>query len=201
MRISKDKPLILASSSPRRREILELLKIPFIPETARDFLEHPQDAFSAEELALENALGKAEDVAKRYPSGFVLGVDTLGILEGAILEKPKDQEDAKRMLSSMQGKIHTIYSGIVVIDTETGQKKTALEKTEVEFAPMTSQEIERYLEKEYVLDKSGSYAAQGLMSLFIRSFKGDFWNVVGLPMARINEIFKTFDINLLDIVE
>lgn len=189
--------IILASGSPRRREILTDLQIPFEVDIPSHFDEIKPDGHTAEELALHNATGKAEAIAERHPNNLVLGVDTVGDFQGTILEKPKDREDAARMLRLMQGQTHQVLSGVCLIHAATGRKKTAIEITHITFAPLTEKEIQNYLDRAEVMDKAAAYAIQGLASLFVTKVEGDYFNVVGLPVQRLFQMLKIFDINLL----
>jgi septum formation protein len=197
MNLSKEKnrPLILASSSPRRREICENLKILFQVDSARDFQELSQGV--TRELVLKNAQGKAKEVAHRHSTGLILGVDTLGELSGQIFEKPKNDEDAFQMLQKLQGQTHSVFSGLYLIDAESGHAESAIEETRVTFAPLTDDEIREYLAWGEHSDKAAAYAVQGHAALFITKIEGDYWNVVGLPVARLREIALRFGVDLL----
>lgn len=187
--------LILASQSPRRRELLSSLKIPFDVDPAQGFQEVAHDGRAPEALVLENAEGKAKEVASRHPSALVLGVDTIGVFEGQILEKPHDEGDARRMLTLLQGNTHTVLTGMCLVRGE--KKATYVESSLVSFLPLTEEEISNYIETGEPMDKAASYAVQGIGSLFVRKIEGDYFNVVGLPLYRLNLMLREFDIHLL----
>lgn len=194
------KKIILASRSPRRIDLLKGIGLKFKVDPPLDYEEiHPVDR-SAHEVVLVNAIGKAESVAANYEDAFVIGVDTVGAFKDHILEKPKDEEDAFRMLKMLQGTTHEVLSGICIINTFSGQKVTAVEGTRIEFVPISDEEIKKYIKSGESMDKAAAYAAQGIGSIFVKSMDGDYFNVVGLPMYRLNLMFKEFDISLIDIV-
>ncbi len=197
MNLSKEKKpiLILASSSPRRRAILEGLQVAFILDPSRDFKESSEG--SAEEVVLRNAQGKAQEVAARHSSGIVLGVDTIGELEGQIFEKPKNDAHAFEMLKNLQGKTHRVFSGICLIEVETGRMESAVEESRVTFAPLSDAEIHEYLAYGEHSDKAAAYGIQGRAALFVQKIDGDYWNIVGLPLARLRELALHFDLDLL----
>ncbi len=187
--------LILASQSPRRIELLQSLRIPFEVDQAKEFQEVPHIGKLPEELVLHNALGKAEEVAGRHPGTLVLGVDTIGVFEGKILEKPKDEEDAFQMLSLLQGQTHEVLTGLCLLGPN--KKITHVESTRVTFLPLTDEEIRAYIQTGEPMDKAASYAVQGRGSLFVKKIEGDYFNVVGLPLYRLNLMLREFDIHLL----
>ncbi len=193
--------IILASKSPRRIELLKLIGLKFKIDPALHFKEENDQNLSARELVLGNAVGKAEEIAKKYKKGLILGVDTVGALHDHILEKPKDRADAFRMLKLLQGNTHEVHSGMCLIDAESGKQLTFVESSKITFIMMSDEEINKYLDKNEWVDKAAAYAAQGLASIFIKSFDGDYFNVVGLPLYRLNLMLKDFDIDLLDIVK
>ena len=152
-----------------------------------------------EELVLANARIKAEDVASRHAGRIVLGVDTVVAHSGTIFGKPRDLDDARRMLKALSGKIHSVYTGIALIYAfENGQKlaRTAFEESFVKFRKLDDSKIEEYLEKVDVLDKAGAYAAQEHGSLIIEEIQGEFDNVMGLPCKLVK---KELDMMLSDL--
>ncbi len=186
--------LYLASQSPRRRELLQSLGIAFEVDPAHGFQEVSPENRSPEDLVLENAIGKAEEVATRHFGELVLGVDTIGFFKGQVLEKPHDEADAFRMLTLLQGNTHTVLTGLCLLQ---GNKKvTHVESTDVTFLPLTEDEIRTYIATGEPMDKAASYAVQGKGSLFIQKIDGDYFNVVGLPLYRLNLMLKEFDVNL-----
>jgi septum formation protein len=195
------KTIVLASKSPRREQLLSSIGLKFELDPAIEFQEISFEKRPAHELVLENAIGKAEEVAKRHPNSIIIGVDTVGALNDHILEKPRDEEDAFRMLKMLSGVTHEVYSGICMIDSESGKKISAYETTKISFLEIPDEDIRKYIKSGEPMDKAAAYAAQGIASIFVKSFEGDFFNVVGLPMYRLNLMFKEFDINLIDELE
>lgn len=186
--------LILASASPRRREICALLGIDTVVHPAS--AEPPFDpAVSAEENALITARAKAREVAALYPDALVLGADTSVILDTAdgyeALGKPQDEEDAKRMLSRLQGRSHRVLTGVWACkgDREDGFVSGAA----VHFAPMTNEEIADYVASKDPLDKAGSYGIQGPCLRYINGIEGDYYTVMGLPAASLWRFLQDFD--------
>ena len=183
--------LILASGSPRRAEILTSVGWEFekiiadIDET--ELLNEKPDDY-VQRLARE----KAEKVAKHHKDAFVLGADTIVVINNKIIGKPKDLDDAGKMLRILSGNWHEVLTGIAIVKvSENGsQAQTNLQKTQVKFAELSDAEIEFLIEKGEPLDKAGAYAVQAQAALFIEEIKGDYWNVVGLP---VNLVYKMID--------
>ena len=173
---------ILASASPRRKELLSLVVNDFeivpseIPEIVPDDLEVEKHSEYLARL-------KANDIAKDYKDAIVIGADTSVIYGGEILGKPCDREDAKRMLRFLSGNTHKVITGCAVV--ENGVCNSFSVTTEVEFFELTDKEIEDYLDTSEPYDKAGSYGIQGFGGLFVKAIKGDYFNVVGLPVAHL----------------
>jgi len=176
--------LILASSSPRRREILALLGLPF--ETiAPNFEETPSSHRPAEDEVLDFALGKAQSVANDNPGGIVIASDTLILLNGIKIGKPEDADDAKRILRALAGKTHRIFTGVAILDGTVGPGLLTVAEVSVKMRPFTDTEIERYLVLNESLDKAGAYSIQGEGRALIESIEGDYLAAVGLPLKPI----------------
>src|SRR3954471_21736676 len=186
------RPLILASSSPRRSEILTAVGWPFEAQAAH-IDETRLDAEPPEDFVLRLARGKAERVAGGRLFGLVLGADTTVVVDGHILEKPRDEEDARRMLRLMSERPHEVLTGVALVSAESGRAVVGLERTRVRFAAMSDEEIAWHVETGDVLDKAGAYAIQGRAALFIEAIEGDYWNVVGLPVRLVYELARGFD--------
>ncbi len=184
-------PLILASASPRRSEILTAVGWPFethpagVDETRRAG-EPPEDF--VRRLARE----KAEAVARTRLFGLVLGADTTVVVDGEILEKPRDAEDARRMLRLLGGRWHEVLTGVALVRAETGRASVGLARTRVRFAETSEEEVDWHVRTGDVLDKAGAYAIQGRAALFIEAIEGDYWNVVGLPVRLVYELARGF---------
>lgn len=197
----KNPKLILASASPRRKEFLENLGLEFIVDPALEFQELMDSSLSPEELALKNAEGKAKEIASKYSQGLVIGVDTIGACDGEILEKPKDRQDAIRMITLLQGRKHQVISALCLIDASAGKLVSNTQTSIVEFHPLTLKEIEAYVDLGESMDKAAAYAIQGKAAIFVKGIEGDFFNVVGLPLPTLKNLLYEFDINLMDLVK
>lgn len=184
--------IVLASKSPRRKELLEGIGLKFLIHPS-DF-EERDTHITPEELALHNAMGKAQDVARHYKDALVIGVDTVVAFNDHFLGKPKDREDAKRILRILSNTTHKVISAICIIDTNTRKNVSAIETTFVTIDRLEESEIEAYVNSGEGVDKAGGYAIQGLGALFCRKIEGDYFNVVGLPIYRLRKLLKEFGI-------
>lgn len=173
--------LVLASKSPRRSEILKNAGIDFTVRVA-DADETIPEGTSPEDAVVFLAARKALAV-ERAEDETVLGADTVVVLDGEILGKPKNREDAYNMLKSLSGRVHSVFTGVCAIDN--GASMTFAEETKVEFYKLTDEEINTYINTDEPYDKAGAYGIQGLASKFIRGIEGDYFNVVGLPLSAI----------------
>ncbi len=186
--------IILASRSPRRLELLKTLNL--------QFKVHPSEFTEIDvkklpgEVVMENACGKARDIARHYQDAIIIGVDTIGVKDHHILEKPKDFDDAFRILKIIQGTTHQVFSGICLIDTAHGQELTAVERTDVTFAPMTDSQIIAYIKTGEGMDKAAAFAIQGIGALFIEKINGCYFNVMGLPLFRLGLMLTKLGIKL-----
>ena len=203
--------IILASKSPRRKEILENLGIKFeiIVSDADESSGERDPARLVRELSLRKGRAVADKIINEniYACDdiYVISSDTVvATVDGEILGKPRDIADAKRMLSLLEGKSHYVHSGIAIIKISKDRKITEASDTEstaVEFLPMTENEIDFYVKNENVLDKAGAYAIQGIASAFIKKIDGDYFNVVGLPTCKTLSLFKeSFGIEQTEII-
>ncbi|MFF0827347.1 Maf family protein [Brevibacillus sp. NPDC003359] len=192
----KNVPLILASSSPRRRELLQTLGLSFTIITS-DVDETTAEHLSAKEVVEELSLRKAKEVASRLTEGVVLGSDTVVVLDGQILGKPVDEMDAYRMLSMLQGQEHTVYSGVALIDVETGRTEVSHSLTHVRIRALTEQEIKSYIATGEPMDKAGSYAIQGIGATIVEGITGDYFTVVGLPLGLTSTLLTRFGMPIL----
>lgn len=182
-------PLVLASQSPRRRELLGILGIPFEVFPA-DIAEIPGPDESPEQFVVRAAGEKGIEVAARVSNSVVLSADTVVTIDGLILGKPKDEAHAIRMLRQLSGRQHAVYTAVCVIDQIHGEKHEALEKTEVWFNSMTESQIMDYLRREDVLDKAGAYAIQGFAGAYISKIEGNYGNVMGLPLPVVHDLLS-----------
>jgi len=173
--------LILASSSPRRKELLENLHLTFeISSSNVDESFSPE--LTPEEAVKELASRKASFVAEKEPNAFVIGSDTVVVHEGDILGKPSDREEALFMLKKLSGNTHSVFTGVSIITPE--QEIQFYEKTDVVFWELSQEEMDAYISSGEPFDKAGGYGIQGFGSYLVREIKGDYFSVVGLPVAR-----------------
>lgn len=211
----KKTTIILASASPRRRELLGQVGI--IPEVLPSHVEEVVTSTKPDHVVMELSAQKAEDVAAMYydratvtgPDVVIIGSDTVVAVDGEILGKPRDAEDAVRMITMIQGRTHQVYTGVTMIFGRTGECVTFAEKTDVHVYPMTEEQIRRYVDTKDPMDKAdsriwdtntgrlewedkaGGYAIQGYFARFIKKIDGDYYNVVGLPVGRVcQELMK-----------
>lgn len=186
------KRIILASQSPRRRELLTQIGLKFevIPSTVEEVIISTNPVEVVQELAQQKARDVAEVAGREMAkdSLLVIGADTIVVYEGKILGKPEDKEDAVRMLTMLQGKEHSVYTGVALLSGE--QEIVFAEETRVQMCPMTPEEILWYVNTGEPMDKAGAYGIQGLCARFIRQIQGDYNNVVGLPVGRIYQELK-----------
>ncbi|MDB6016366.1 MAG: septum formation inhibitor Maf [Pedosphaera sp.] len=182
----KPPPLILASTSPRRLELLRGLGVEFqvVPS---DAVEIHNEELTAQEVSQVNAYRKARAVAKKFPDALVLGADTLVTLDTALFGKPANLEDAYRMLKQLQGKTHQVVTGVCLMQLRSHQQRIFVESTDVTFRPLEAKEIKSYLAKINPLDKAGAYAIQEHGAEIVREVSGSYSNVVGLPVERLQE--------------
>ena len=182
------KHIILASASPRRKEILELADLEFdvMPSDAQEITTKT----APNEVVMELASIKAKDIYKKSEKqSMIVGADTVVAYQGQILGKPTDEADAKRMLTMLSGQTHEVYTGVCII--EDGKTKTFYEETKVTFYEISDEQIDYYIKTGEPMDKAGSYGIQGKAAVFIKGIEGDYYNVVGFPIARfLQEITK-----------
>ncbi|MBM6619749.1 Maf family protein [Bacillus suaedaesalsae] len=174
--------LILASSSPRRKELLTNLGITF-DVSASTIEEIINPSHTPEEVVVSLASQKARDVAKQYPNSIVVGADTIVVKNTNILGKPKDEEEAFKMLSMLSGTTHHVLTGVALV--KAGSVHSFYVDTEVTFWPLSKEDIKQYIQSKEPFDKAGSYGIQGLGAAFVKEIKGDYFSVVGLPVSTL----------------
>ncbi len=178
---------VLASASPRRREICDLLGLTYTVCPAQSEL--PADlALSPEQAILQVARGKAEEVAAQYPDSIVLGADTAVVVDDTILGKPQDADEAAAMLRRIAGRTHRVITGVWVCGG--GIDDGFADVAEVAFYPMTDRDIAEYVATGEPMDKAGAYAVQGIGARYIRGIHGDFYTVMGLPCGRLHHFLS-----------
>lgn len=186
--------LILASASPRRKELLSRFGIPFLIDPAEG-PERPPAGADAAHTVMALSREKARQIALRHPGGVVIGADTVVELHGAILGKPRDEADAFSMLRALSGNEHRVYTGVTL--ARDGESISEAEMTRVFFRSMTDAEITAYIATGEPMDKAGAYGYQGVAGLFVERIDGDYFNVVGLPLCRLGRMLETMGVSLL----
>ena len=188
--------IILASGSPRRRELLERMGLRgfqiVVPQTDETLDPALNPAEQVQRLSQEKAAAVAEQVG---PDSLIIAADTVVALDGAILGKPAGEEEAVRMLSALSGVRHQVYTGLTV--QQGSQRVTEYEQTAVTFRPLSREDIENYIAAGESLDKAGAYGIQGCGALLVRGIEGDYYNVMGLPVAHLAEILRRFGVDCL----
>lgn len=189
------KKIILASASPRRKKLLEKLNIPFIVEVS-NYEENNNLKLKPLELAKKLSFGKAKAVAEKHKGEdmIIIGADTFGVLDNKILGKPHTPEKAKEMIKLMKGRVHSAITGFTIIDAKSGKKISKAIESKVYFRDLTDKEIDDYVKAGDVLDKAGAYAIQEAGAVLIEKIKGDYTNIVGLPIPALVKELKNFGI-------
>lgn len=191
------KKIVLASSSPRRKELLEQVGVDF--EVLVSDKEETSFQSKPGDIVKELALVKANHVAEMLlESAVIIGADTMVAIDGSILGKPKDKKDARRMLQMLQGNTHQVYTGVAIIlkDEKNFMKYAFVEMTSVTMYSMTEDEIEYYVSTGEPMDKAGAYGIQGKSAIYVKEIHGDYNNVVGLPVARLYQEMKKMGIQI-----
>jgi septum formation protein len=183
------KPLILASASPRRREILSILGIPF-SVVSPDIAEIPRAGEPPEDFVRRAAREKGQEVSGRVTDSVVLAADTIVTIDGEILGKPADLAAAATMLGRLSGRQHAVLTAVWVGDPARRATWEGMDRTEVWFKRIDDAQIRDYLNREFVLDKAGAYAIQGFAAAFIPRIEGNYFNVMGLPLPMVDEFLR-----------
>ncbi|GHU67674.1 septum formation protein Maf [Clostridia bacterium] len=175
--------LILASSSPRRLELIRAmgLQVEQVTSNADEIAEGEPI-----QLAMENARLKAEAIRAAAPDAYILGADTIVVLNGTVYGKPRDEDDAARILRILQGRSHEVITGVCLVHGQSVE--TAYDRTSVRFSPMTEREIRAYIATGDPMDKAGAYGIQGMMRMYVESVQGSYDNVMGLPTALVRRM-------------
>jgi len=190
--------IILASSSPRRKELLKTLIGNNFEICHSDYEEDNSLEMKPEELCMFHGKNKAKDVAKRYDSGIVIGCDTFVFLDEKVLGKPDTIEKAKKMIKNESSKTISVYSGLSLIDIDNDRTITDFERTDLKIRDISDKEIERYFKMINPLEFAGSFAVQGKGATFVESIDGCYFNVVGLPIFKLNKMLKMLEIDIFD---
>ena len=183
--------LLLASRSPRRAELLRLVGAHFeIAPSDVDERALPDERAEAHVLRLAEAKARAADVGSANGETLVLGADTVVTLDRAILGKPADEAEARRMLASLSGRIHEVWTGLFLYDPTHARGVGEAVRSIVKFSPLTTDEIERYVATGEPLDKAGAYAVQGYGAAYVEAIEGSYTNVVGLPLGHLRHLLR-----------
>ncbi|UGV41822.1 septum formation protein Maf [Methanococcoides orientis] len=191
--------IVLASASPRRKELLVQIIGNAFEVCVSSYDEAPQPGMDATELVVHHSLSKARDVAVKFDSGIIISADTVVLCEGKVLGKPHSPEDAKEMLSAISGKVVQAITGMTVLDVDSGSEVSVSEITDVKMKKMSSGEISSYVRSGEPLDKAGAFAIQGKGAILVESINGDFFNVVGLPLFKLAQILEGMGVHVFDI--
>ena len=191
------KKIILASTSPRRHGMARQMGLEFeiVPS---NYEENMSVDLNPEKLAMTLAYGKAKEVSERIKEGIILGIDTFVVFNNKKLGKPKSKEEAFETLKVLSGKIHEVYSGIAIINCETGVEIKDFEVTKVKFRKLNDDEINSYIKTGEPMDKAGAYGIQGLGSIFVEKVDGCYTNVVGFPVYNIYKNLKKLGVDIFE---
>ncbi|WP_232695610.1 Maf family protein [Brevibacillus daliensis] len=190
-------PIVLASSSPRRQELLKNLGLPFTIQVS-DIDETVSPDLKPEEIVQTLSFQKAEVITRNLSFGLVIGSDTIVVLDGQVLGKPTDEQDAYRMLRALSGRMHQVFTGIAIIDVASGKAEVSYSSTYVTMEAMTDETIYSYIASGEPMDKAGSYAIQGLGATLVQKIEGDYFTVVGLPLHLLAHMLTRFGVSLLN---
>jgi len=191
------KKIILASASPQRRKLMKILGLPFTVRLSR-VKESTRIINGCAHLVKTNALRKALDVAQRLHEGIVIGSDTVvSSFKGRLILKPRNMREAKKNLKELMARPHWVYSGVAIVDAHSGRKEIGWEKTKVFMTKISDQAIRRYHKLVSPSDKAGGFDIEGKGALFIPRIEGCYFNVVGLPLAKLASMLKKFGVNVL----
>ncbi len=179
--------LVLASESPRRKELLSILGLPFavIPASIEEI---PLKGETAEAFAVRTAREKGLEVASRVSRSVILSADTVVTIDGEILGKPTDKGDAVRMLQKLSGRDHWVYTAVTIVNQTRPETLDGMDRTRVWFKTLSDKEIDDYIGRENVFDKAGAYAIQGYAGVYIPKIEGNYFNVMGLPLPLVYEL-------------
>jgi len=190
------KTIILASASPRRKELLKKIGLKFKVELS-NYEEDIPSGLEPHELAQKISLEKAKVVASKHQNVIVIAADTFIVFGGQILGKPHTEKEARKMLEAISGKSHSVITGFSIIDTSKNKTLSKSVETKIYLRKLTLAEIDAYVKSKEPLDKAGAYAIQGLGAVFVEKIEGDYFNVIGLPLSALTEALKEFGINIL----
>lgn len=192
--------IILASGSPRRKQILEQFGLNFTVEVS-DYEEKSIPGIAPSKFVETLSLEKAKAVAKNHNDAIIIGADTIVVLDNQILGKPKTKENAREMLKKLSGNTHSVFTGFTIIDTVNKRTITNHVVTKIKFKNLSEEEISAYIKTGEPMDKAGAYGYQGRGALFVEYIEGDYFSVLGFPILKIFEILKELGIDILKTYE
>lgn len=187
--------IILASSSPRRRELLELTGLKFSVDPG-NYEEDMSLKIPPRKLVRLLALGKAETVARKYKDAIVIAGDTFVVFQNRNLGKPKSPAEARQTLRMLSGKTNSVVSALAVIDTKSGRKYSAVSEIKVTFRKISAREIDAYVRSGEPMDKAGAYAVQSLGNLFVKKIEGDYSGLIGLSLVELDKVLKRLKVQI-----
>jgi septum formation protein len=188
--------IILASASPRRKELMEMLRVPNLKIIPAKGEERPPEHAATGDLVMALSAAKAREVAAQCePEDLVIGADTIVWVDGHAFGKPRDAAEAAAMLRRLSGDVHEVYTGVTLI--RNGRENSEYERSLVRFRPLTEEEIACYIATGEPMDKAGAYGAQGRGALLVERIDGDFFNVMGLPLCRLGQMLKKQGVKIL----
>jgi septum formation protein len=190
------KKIILASASPRRKEILRITGLKFAV-CKSDYEENLNLSLRPRELARFLSRKKAESVSHKYKNAIIIAADTFIVLKNRLLGKPHREKEAAKMLRMLNGKSHSVITGFTIMDTGCNKIVSRSVETKVYFKKLSGEDINEYVRSKEPLDKAGAYAVQGLGAVFIDKIDGDFFNIMGLPLSALTDNLKKFGVNVL----
>ncbi|MEW6142565.1 MAG: Maf family protein [Chloroflexota bacterium] len=190
------KKIVLASASPRRAELLKQIGLKFVVDPS-NHEETLGNDLPPERLVMVFSLKKARAVARRHRNAVVIAADTIGVLNGKTIGKPRSAADARRILQKLSGRTHSVTTGLTVIDTDSGRIATRAVETKVHFKKLTSGEINAYVKTGEPMDKAGAYGIQERGAIFVDRIEGDYFNVIGLPLCALAETLKKFGVEVM----
>jgi septum formation protein len=189
------KRIILASASPRRKELLEKLGLKFEVD-ASNCAEEIDPTLEPDELVRRISITKAKSVAQRHQDAVIIAADTIGVIGKKLLGKPHTADEAGKMLAQISGKSHEVITGFTILDTVTDKIMTGTVSTKVYIKKLTQQEIAAYVQTGEPLDKAGAYGIQGRGAVIVEKIEGDYYNVMGLPLSALTEALIEFGISV-----
>jgi septum formation protein len=192
--------IILASASKRRSEILSScgIKHTVVPSRSEEFLDYPAHVSVIVQM---NAIMKAEDVAEKYPDAVIIGADTLVLDGDKVIGKPRSEKEAKKLLKDFSGGELEVYTGVCVIDTGSSKKAAGVDMSAIKAATLAPKDVDKFFRLLGPYDKAGGFSIEGVGSMLFDNIIGSYFNILGLPMTELRDLFSEVDLDILDFVE